>query len=190
MIKKQHTITSAKVLTAEEESFLRGSLRKGLNTVEDTRNALLFTLLLDLGPRVGELLTARVRDFNPFQGVIFIRALKGSRDRELPMLMGVAREVRKYVLAYHGMNQWHQLNPDAKIFDLSYDRAYQLWQFYTPNQDKSLHTLRHTFATNLYRKTNDIKLVQLALGHRSINSTMVYMDFVYTQTAMRKLMYG
>lgn len=38
----------------------------------------------------------------------------------------------------------------------------------------SPHTLRHTFATNLYQKTGDILLVKDALHHRSITSTLVY----------------
>lgn len=35
------------------------------------------------------------------------------------------------------------------------------------------HALRHTFATRLLRATN-IRLVQLALGHRSLRSTQIY----------------
>jgi site-specific recombinase XerC len=38
----------------------------------------------------------------------------------------------------------------------------------------SPHSLRHTFATELYRRTRDVALVQAALGHASIASTMVY----------------
>ena len=38
----------------------------------------------------------------------------------------------------------------------------------------STHSLRHTFATELYRRTRDLGLVQAALGHASITSTMVY----------------
>jgi integrase/recombinase XerD len=34
--------------------------------------------------------------------------------------------------------------------------------------------LRHSFATNLYRRTNDILLVKEALRHRSVTSTLVY----------------
>jgi integrase/recombinase XerC len=36
------------------------------------------------------------------------------------------------------------------------------------------HDLRHSFAERLYRKTHDLLLVQRALGHRSVTSTMVY----------------
>jgi integrase/recombinase XerC len=38
----------------------------------------------------------------------------------------------------------------------------------------SIHSLRHTFATLLYRKTGDLYLVQRALGHRQITTTEVY----------------
>ena len=38
----------------------------------------------------------------------------------------------------------------------------------------SVHSLRHTFATRLYRKTGDLYLVQKALGHRQITTTEIY----------------
>jgi integrase/recombinase XerD len=38
----------------------------------------------------------------------------------------------------------------------------------------SAHTFRHTLATRLLRLTNNLRLVQSALGHRSITSTIRY----------------
>jgi integrase/recombinase XerC len=38
----------------------------------------------------------------------------------------------------------------------------------------SIHSLRHTFACRLYRKTGDLYIVQRALGHRQITTTEVY----------------
>jgi integrase/recombinase XerC len=52
---------------------------------------------------------------------------------------------------------------------------------------KKLHGLRHTFAIRLYKKTKDIRLVQVALGHRNITNTMVYADYAYSQQELRKL---
>ena len=43
----------------------------------------------------------------------------------------------------------------------------QAWPF-------SIHSLRHTFATRLYRKTGDLYLVEKALGHRQITTTEIY----------------
>lgn len=42
----------------------------------------------------------------------------------------------------------------------------------------SPHTLRHTFATQLYRKTGNICMVQKALGHSDLSATMIYRCFV------------
>ena len=36
------------------------------------------------------------------------------------------------------------------------------------------HTLRHTFATRLYNRTGDIRLVQQALRHEFISTTQIY----------------
>ena len=42
----------------------------------------------------------------------------------------------------------------------------------------SPHALRHTFATRLYRKTKNIRMVQRALGHADLSTTMVYTHIV------------
>jgi len=38
----------------------------------------------------------------------------------------------------------------------------------------SSHTLRHSFATDLYRETSKIRLVQKVLGHSNLSTTMIY----------------
>lgn len=51
------------------------------------------------------------------------------------------------------------------------------------------HVLRHTSATDLYRETGKIRLVQKALGHSDLSTTMVY-THVYdeeVECAMRNL---
>jgi len=41
----------------------------------------------------------------------------------------------------------------------------------------STHTLRKTFAARIWEATKQLPLVQIALGHKSINSTVSYLDF-------------
>jgi len=38
----------------------------------------------------------------------------------------------------------------------------------------SLHSLRHTFGTRLYRKTRDLILVGKAMGHKTVEATRIY----------------
>jgi len=40
------------------------------------------------------------------------------------------------------------------------------------------HSLRHTFATRQYVRTNDLLVVQRALGHRQIATTEIYTHLV------------
>ncbi|MBL7542385.1 MAG: tyrosine-type recombinase/integrase [Bdellovibrionaceae bacterium] len=142
----------------------------------DTRNCLILQLGLKTGARAQEILNIQKSDLNTYDMSVFIRGLKGSNDREIPLPNLLFTRLQRYTETVDG----------TKVFNITYDRLYQIWDTYRP-VPKKFHSLRHTFAIQLYRKTRDLRLVQVALGHRNITNTMVYADYVYTQDELRKL---
>lgn len=144
--------------------------------LKDSRNCVLLWLALHTGGRAQELLNLKRQDFNTYDETVFIRGLKGSNDREIPLHPWLFQRCMKVV---------GTASQDL-VFPISYNRLRQIWDLYRP-VPKKFHALRHTFAIRLYKKTRDLRLVQVALGHRNITNTMIYADYIYSQQELRKL---
>jgi len=153
------------------ENVLEGDFPKA------PRDVLLLLLALKTGARATELLELRHADLNTYDATIFIRGIKGSNDRELPLHSALFERLAQYSLAQ---------SKNEGLFPIGYHRLRQIWDWYRP-VPKKFHSLRHTFAIRLYRKTKDLRLVQVALGHRNITNTMIYADYVYSQQELKKL---
>lgn len=171
MAKKLYAMNKNKYLLEPELAHLCASLEKFGK--DDIRNTTMLWVLLHTGGRATEILNLRPKDLNHHDGTVFIYGLKGSNDRELripPWLFD------RLVSLADGANP---------IFNISYNRMRQIWEQYRPCK-KTLHSLRHTYAIGLYLKEKDIRLLQVALGHRNITNTMVYVDYLFNKTQMRR----
>lgn len=174
---KRYQLNQTKYLSEPEMERLKHLLKSHID--HDLRNCALLLAALHTGARATELLELRRSDLNEHEESIFIRGIKGSNDREIP----VKTQIFRYVLETSRLTQEPGGNP--KVFPISYNRLHQIWQLYRPIP-KKFHALRHTFAIELYKKTKDIRLVQVALGHRNIMNTMIYADYVYSLQELRK----
>jgi integrase len=162
-----YEITEEKFLSAKEVTELTENLR-----VKD-RNSLILRLLLETGARPSELLEVTMDDIDVASQTILIRGKKNSRDRRLPLTPNTSMLLLSYINHYE---------PDHQLFSIETSRLRQIWYDYRPQgSKKSLKSLRHTFAIQLYERTKDIRLVQMALGHRSIENTMVYASYIYSK---------
>ncbi|MES2768252.1 MAG: site-specific integrase [Bdellovibrionota bacterium] len=170
----RYSLNKNKYLLEPELEKLNSLLDSYMDT--DTRNCLLLRLALKTGARAQELLNLKKVDINTYEESILIRGIKGSNDREIPLKNDVFRLLKKY-----SDQQDTQL-----LFPISYSRLRQIWEFYRP-VPKKFHCLRHTFAIQIYKKTRDIRLVQVALGHRNVMNTMIYADYVYSQQELKRL---
>jgi integrase/recombinase XerC len=154
------------------------SLKGTITSTPVTRNKLLIQLALATGARASELLALTNKSLIAKTNSVRIVGLKGSNDRDIPLNK----------ILFKSLTQL----PDGRLFDISYDRLYQIWLEFAPRKHaldkklKTFHCLRHTCAVRLYKKTKDVKLVQMVLGHRDLRNTMIYVDFVYSQEKMRE----
>lgn len=171
---QRYALNKNKYLLPDELERLEQLLDEHLE--RDSRNCLALLLALKTGARAQEVLNIKKTDLNPFDKSVLIHGLKASNDREIPLHAHLFKALLSYSETVEGDH----------LFPISYNRFRQIWELYRPVK-KKLHSLRHTFAIQLYKKRKDIRLVQVALGHRNVMNTMIYADYIYSQTELRKL---
>ena len=168
-----YQLDSSKYLIATELESLTALLVR--LKYKEPRNTLMIRLGLATGARASEILNLTKEDITVHEDLatIFIKGIKGSNDREIPLNKELSLELCEYAKDKH------------ILFDMTYQNFRKIWKTYTPSRSKGIHSLRHTFALNLYNKTKDLRLVQYALGHRNIENTMIYARYNYTSTELR-----
>lgn len=170
----RYALNKNKYLLPDELSRLRKIIESFRE--QDRRNTLILEMALQTGARAQELLNLKRSDLIGADETVFIRGIKGSNDREIPLPSPLFERLNRYQGQLQGQD----------LFDISYQRLYQIWDLYRP-VPKKFHSLRHTFAIELYKRTRDIRLLQVALGHRNIANTMVYADYLFSKEELRRL---
>lgn len=159
---------------AEVRSLLAALTRTRCPTAR--RDRLLFSVLLGTGLRLGSIVDLRVGDVD-LKGRCVHTTAKGGIERKVYFNSGLGGRLKRYIKA-------SELEPEDPLFPSRNGghlscRQVQLrfkhWLEVAGIDPKySVHSLRHTFAMNLYRKTGDLRLVQTALGHKRITTTEIY----------------
>lgn len=96
---------------------------------------------------------------------IKLKRTKGKRERIIPIPPAV---VEDFKIATHG--GIYKPNHISKTFSKLRDEA-------KVSSNKSLHSLRHTFALRKLLELGNIYLVKEMLGHSSVNTTQIYLQF-------------
>jgi len=162
------------VLTDEELVRYLGSFDQ--KDESERRNYLVVKLMADTGLRISEALNLKVNDLDFDSGKALVREGKGKVDRYIFL----SEEDASLIMAWLKS----RLVKSPLVFCTSSGltiRPSYFWEVVkrhavTAGIKKSIHphTMRHSFATSLYRQTKDIRLVQKALAHQDISVTMIY----------------
>ena len=154
------------VLTRDEVSRL-------LKSAETRKSRLIISLLYSSGLRVSELVNVKPQDINFGENTGWVRAGKGSKDRMFTISEGLANELKEYMKKRDGAK--YLFSQDDPLTTRNVQKIVKHLRNRADIQKKvTPHTLRHSFATHLLEAGTDIRMIQMLLGHSSLNTTQLY----------------
>lgn len=151
------------------------------------RDKLVLSLLYYTGIRRNELLNLNWTDLNLSKSTMIIMSGKGGKDRLIPLHKAVTKLLDKY------LEQRLPLKTEALIVGEQGRRMYKcsftnLLKMYLAisglkKKGYTAHSFRHSFATHLVEAGVDLFKVQKLLGHSSLDTTKIYINFNSSQMA-------
>jgi integrase/recombinase XerD len=136
--------------------------------------------LLDTGMRIDEALTLRAEQVD-FENMLVTVAGKGRKERKLPFSDGLRKVLWRYIKANNPRELLFPTRDGAKLGRRVVLRDFKLlcWKLGFAPPPRTLHALRHTFATNYIRRGGSQFMLMKILGHTTLEMTKKY---VHLQT--------
>ena len=182
-------ITPDKYLTKEDTKSLRKTCHEAMTRAKSrgiqapVRDALIIELALGSGLRVSEMANLKVEDLylKKGQASIYVKNGKGGKDRVVDIGLNLKKQIHEF-LEYRNMNSQY-LFPSERGEKMTRSGIQQVFKKWAKKakipSHYSIHSLRHTYATNLYKASGyNLRLVQMQLGHSSPSITQVYANVI------------
>jgi integrase/recombinase XerC/integrase/recombinase XerD len=151
-----------------------------IDSIEDPRDRLIVRTIYATGVRVSELCGMNIEDIDFEEGTIRVRG-KGGKIRIVFVDPDTLSEMDRFIgsriegplfLGQMG----HHISPRA---------VQHIFRKYAP-EGITPHKIRHSYASELYRRSKNLRVVQENLGHTSIKTTEIYL---HTDLEERKRVY-
>lgn len=160
------------------------AIRIRLQMNNRVRDLAMFNLAIDSKLRACDLVTLRVRDVCHSQGVAS-RAMIMQRKTQTPVQFELTKQTQEAILAWirhKGLTTGDFLFPSRVRDSLHYStrqyaRLVSSWvsEIGLDPTTYGTHSLRRTKPTLIYRRTKNLRAVQLLLGHKKLESTVQYL---------------
>ena len=148
---------------------------KLLKTTENLKHRAILQLIYSAGLRLGELTRLKIRDIKFDCGVIEVKCAKGKKDRITVLSMTVKKLLLEYIEMYKPKYYLFEGQTGGKYSDRSVQNIMQQAVIKSGvDENATVHTLRHSFATHMIMDGVDIRIVQEYLGHSSPETTAIY----------------
>jgi integrase/recombinase XerC len=153
--------------------------RKMVNASKNLRDKVILATYLSLGLRRAELIDLKINSYN--NGILTVIG-KGNKVRELGVEPNLRNILEQYITERNASNPNDYLFISNKGSKFSGTGIYFKVKSTTKRanlsekriKDIHPHTMRHTFGTDLRESCGDIRKVQDAMGHASMQTTMIY----------------
>ncbi len=160
------------------EQIARLLHQPNLSTAEGFRDRCIFELLYSSGLRGGELCRLTPYDLDLQGRVVRIVLGKGRKDRQVPVGKVAAQFLQEYVKQVRPVLLKKKRNPDGSLFLISTNTLRRRFQKHRDaahlGDIYTVHSLRHSCATEMLRGGASVRHVQELLGHSSIDTTQDY----------------
>ena len=160
------------------------AIRVRLQLADHKRDLAMFNLALDSKLRGCDLVGLKVSDIQTSDD-IRSRAKVIQKKTGKPVQFEVTKHTREALadwIHFKELNIYNWLFPSRKNRDNAmttrqYGRVVKEWigSIGLPKSSYATHSLRRTKATLIYRKTGNLRAVQILLGHEKIDSTVKYL---------------
>ena len=178
-------LTPDKFLTNDEVQKLSKGCKDAADLARSKRkfNAIRAWMIIDLGLqaglRVGEISNLEIKDLFIEKGHshIHVRQGKGNKSRLITIGESLRIHLRRYLKERKSkiQNLFTSERSDMMTTSAIQKVVKKVMKLAGLPSHYSVHSLRHTYATLLYKSSgNNLRLVQQQLGHSSVQTTTVY----------------
>ncbi|HUU75634.1 MAG TPA: site-specific tyrosine recombinase/integron integrase [Methanoregulaceae archaeon] len=151
-----------------------------IDSIEDDRDRLIVRTIYATGVRVSELCGINIEDIDFEDETIRVRG-KGGKIR----IVFVDRETLDEMDKFIGNRIEGPLFLGQQGHNISTRSVQHIFKKYAP-EGITPHKIRHSYASELYRRSKNLRVVQENLGHTSIKTTEIYL---HTDLDERKKVY-
>ncbi|MBT9466258.1 site-specific integrase [Hydrogenophaga sp.] len=140
------------------------------------------SLAYGTGLRASEVVSLKVGDIDSQRMTLRVEQGKGSKDRYAMLSPVLLERLRVWWRVAHAQGKmldggwlFPGMNPVDPLTTRQLNRAIHM-AAESAHIDKrvSMHTLRHSFATHLLEQKVDIRVIQVLLGHKKLETTAMY----------------
>lgn len=156
----------ARTLSTREVEKLRRVIQR------NERDHLLYEMFLHLGGRLTEIASLNVGDVRKRDAVTLIG--KGKKSRVVPLSPSLRRLIRGSVNGASPDTPLFQSCRKQRLSTSAIEKIFLQYCSLAGIKGASVHALRHTFLSAVYRKTKDLRLTMELAGHSNPSTTIRY----------------